>query len=90
MERTSFLSQEELVAVQELHKNAPYAITGVSQSVFNFARHYGGMTYKDCEYTYIPEHDELVRWDVLHKLMKMRRQRTKEQQQPSKQTELDF
>jgi hypothetical protein len=72
-ERTGYLTEAEIAAVQHLHKRAPYAICGVSHGMFSVARHYGGMTFNRCRYTYIPEHDECVRADVLRLVKKMRK-----------------
>jgi len=74
-ERTGYLTAEEVAAAQSLHKRAPYAITGISTSMFSVARHYGGMTFQGCGYTYMPEHDECVRDDVLQLATKMRRKK---------------
>lgn len=74
MERTGFLSAEEVAAAHTLHTKTPYAICGVSQGFFSVARHYGGMTYQGEHYTYFPEHDELVRDDVLKLATKMRKE----------------
>jgi hypothetical protein len=72
-ERTGFLSAAEVAAAQVLHKRAPYAITGISCGMFSIARHYGGMTYQGCGYTYIPEHDECIRNDVLKLVVSLRK-----------------
>jgi len=71
-ERTGYLTATEVEAAQALHQRAPYAVTGISSSIFSLARH-GGMTYEGCRYTYIPEHDECVRDDVLAMVRRMRR-----------------
>lgn len=72
-ETTGFMSAEELAAVQHLHTRAPYAITGISRGMFSVARHYGGMKFQGASYTYVPEHDECVRDDVLRSVLKMRK-----------------
>lgn len=77
----SFLTDDELNAVQHLHRRAPYAITGISQGFFSIARHYGGMKYQDCSYTYVSGADECVRDDVFKLVMKMRRKPRKVQEQ---------
>lgn len=89
-ERTSYLTSEEVqAAVQTLHQRAPYALCNVSNGFFSIARHYGGLVFKDCRYTYIPGHDECVRNDVLKMVAKMRKKaRTKEA--PAPQPEFDF
>ena len=78
MESTIYLTAAEVQAAQSLHKRAPYSITGISNSIFSLARHYGGMTYQGCYYTYMaPPHDECVRDDVLRVVTKMRKAATK-------------
>lgn len=77
----SFLTDDELTAVQHLHRRAPYAITGISQGFFSIARHYGGMRYQECHYTYMPGTDECVRDDVMKAVLKMRRKPRKAQEQ---------
>ena len=74
-ERTSFLTADEVQAAQTLHQRAPYALSNVSQGFFSIARHYGGLTFQDCHYTYIDGHDECVRDDVLKLVTKMRKSR---------------
>jgi len=76
-ERTSYLTAAEVLAAQVLHQRAPYALTSVSRGFFSIARHYGGMTFQGCSYTYMPEHDECVRDDVLRLVTKMRRLKRK-------------
>lgn len=73
MERTSYLTEVEVMAAQALHTRAPYAVCNVSSSIFSIARHYGGMTLQGCHYTYIDGHDECVRDDVLKLVKKMRK-----------------
>lgn len=68
-----YLTAEELQSVQHLHRRTPYAIAGVSRSIFSVARLYGGTSYNGCPYTYIAEHDELVRDDVLAFVRRQRR-----------------
>ena len=72
-ERTSYLTAEEVQAAQALHKRAPYALCSVSQGFFSIARHYGGLTFQGCHYTYMPGHEECVRDDVLMLVAKMRK-----------------
>lgn len=74
MERTGYLSAEEVAAANTLHRKTPYAICDVIQGFFSVARHYGGMTYQGEHYTYIPEHDELVRDDVMKLVTKIHKQ----------------
>ncbi len=73
----AYLSPAEVKAVQVLHKHAPYSIDGISQSMFSVARHYGGMTYQGCHYTYVQPHDECVRDDVLKLVARLRKLREK-------------
>lgn len=72
-ESTSYLTAEEVQAVQHLHKRTPYVIASVTRSYYSVARHYGSTTLNGCHYTYIKEHDELVRDDVLAIVKRMRR-----------------
>ena len=72
-ERTSYLTADEVQAAQKLHQRAPYALCNVSRGFFSIARHYGGLTYQGCHYTYIPGHDECVRDDVLRLVTKLRK-----------------
>jgi len=71
--RTSYLTADEVQAAQTLHKRAPFVLCDVSMGFFSIARHYGGMTYKGCHYTYMPLHDECVRDDVLRLVTRLRR-----------------
>lgn len=75
--RTSYLTAAEVRAAQVLHQRAPYALCNVSHGFFSIARHYGGLTYQDCSYTYMPGHDECVRDDVLRLVTKMRKLKPK-------------
>ena len=80
---TSYLTDSELAACQVLHTEAPYLIGNVSEGFFSVARHYGGMTFQDCRYVYIPATDELVREDVhrfVEKLRKPKKARTRGKQ----------
>lgn len=74
-ERTSYLTADELQAVQTLHKRAPYALRNVSMGFFGVAAYYGGCTVQGCHYTYMPGHDECVRDDVLLFVTKKRRKK---------------
>ena len=76
-DRTSYLTADEVRAAQVLHQRAPYALTNVSCSFFNVARHYGALTFQGCSYTYMPKHDECVRDDVLRLVMAMRKLKAK-------------
>jgi hypothetical protein len=78
MERTNYLTAEEVQAASEkLHKRAPYALCNVSHGFFSLARHYGGLWFQNCHYTYIPVADECVRDDVLKLVTKMRKRSKK-------------
>lgn len=72
-ESTGYLTAADVQAAQTLHKRAPYSITGISQSMFSIARHYGGMDFQGCRYVYVPEHDECVRADVMRLVQKRRK-----------------
>ena len=73
MERTSYLTEDEVEAVQVLHKRAPYALCKVSNGFFSISIHYGGLIFKGFRYTYINGHDECVRDDALKLVTKLRR-----------------
>ena len=73
MERTSYLTADELQAAQGLHQRAPYSLRQVSHGFFSIARHYGGLTFQGCSYTYMPGNDECVRDDVLRLVTKLRK-----------------
>ena len=72
-EHTSYLTADEVMAAQKLHKRAPYALCNVSRGFFSIARHYGGCTFQGCHYTYMQGHDECVRDDVLLLVTKLRK-----------------
>ena len=76
-EHTSYLTADEVRAAQVLHQRAPYALCNVSQGFFSIARHYGGLTFNDCRYTYMDGHDECVRDDVLKMVTKLRKLKAK-------------
>lgn len=73
----TYLTPAELLLAElhPLHQRTPYVIAGVSRSMFSIARHpeYGGCTYNGSSYTYMPEHDELIRDDVLKLVTKARK-----------------
>lgn len=89
---TCYLSPEELAALSrtELSRKAPFAITGVSMGVFSVARHYGGATYHGWGYKYFPEHDELVRHDVVKWAERRRRFAAKLEQAEREQEQVDI
>ena len=89
-ERTSYLTADEVNAVQKLHQRAPYALCNVSHSIFSLALHYGGCTVDGCHYTYMPGHDECVRDDVLKLVTKRRAKQRKAEQPANAQPELDL
>ena len=87
-ERTSYLTADEVRAAHTLHRRAPYAVCHVSNGFFSIARHYGGMTFQGCHYTYMPGHDECVRDDVLLLVMEMRQKHGREKEAPPSQSML--
>ena len=90
MERTSYLTAEEVQAAHTLHQLAPYALCNVSQGFFSTARHYGGLTLNSCHYTYMPGHDECVRDDVLRLVTKLRKKPASKKEAPAPQPMLDL
>ncbi len=76
-ERTGYLTEQEVAAIQTLHKKAPYAITGISHGIFSLARRSGGMTFEGCQYVYVEQFDECVRSDVHARVEKSRRKAAK-------------
>lgn len=89
-ERTSYLTAAEVQAAQTLHKRAPYALCSVSQGFFSIARHYGGLTFQGCHYTYMQGHDECVRDDVLRLVTKLRKKPVGKKETPTPQPMLDL
>lgn len=89
-ERTSYLTADEVQAAQTLHQRAPYALCNVSMSYFSIARHYGGLTFRGCHYTYMPGHDECVRDDVLRLVTKLRKKPASKKEAPAQQPMLDL
>ena len=75
MESTSYLTADDVLAAQALHQRAPYALCNVSHGFFSIARHYGGLSFQGCTYTYMPGHDECVRDDVLKLVTKLRKKK---------------
>ncbi len=90
MESTSYLTEDELCMAHTLHSRAPYILRGVSKGFFSLARHYGGLTFQGCHYTYIPPHDECVRDDVMKMVAKMRKKSASKNPAPEPQPMLDF
>lgn len=76
-ERTRFLSPDEVAAAQARPRDTPYAICDVMQTQFSIARYSGGCTYNGYRYAYMPEHDELIRDDVLKLVMSLRKLKAK-------------
>ena len=74
----SFLTADELEAIQSLHTRTPYLIQGVCHTQFSIARHYAGITY-----VYIPPTDELIRADVLRFIQRRRKAKTKKAVAPT-------
>lgn len=89
---TCYLTEEELSALNrtELSRKAPFAIQHVSMGVFSVARHYGGAVYKGWGYKYFPEHDELVRHDVVKWAERRRRFAAKLKQAEQVQEQADI
>lgn len=71
----TYLSPDELDAIQSLPRDTPYLIDGISNGMFSLARHYGGITFNGSDYKYFPEHDECVRADVVKYVAKLRKKR---------------
>lgn len=71
----TYLTPAELLLAElhPLHQRTPYVIAGVSNGMFSIARYSGGCTYNGCSYTYMPQHDELIRDDVLKLVTKQRK-----------------
>ena len=74
---SSYLSPDELPLIQRLPQDAPYAISGVSSTIFSLARHYGGIKFRGRVYEYMPATDELVREDVVRYVTKLRKLQAK-------------
>lgn len=89
---TCYLTPEELTALDrtELSRKAPFAITGVSRGIFSIARHTGGAVYKGWGYKYFPQHDELVRHDVVKWAERRRRFAAKLEQAEQDQKQVDI
>jgi hypothetical protein len=73
----SYLSPDELLLIQRLPQDAPYAINNVRCSIFSLALHYGGITFRGRGYEYMPATDELVREDVVRYVTKLRKLQAK-------------
>ena len=71
----TYLSGDELAAIQSLPRDTPYVIRGISRGMFSLARHYGGMTYQGKSYEYRAETDECVRRDVVKFVAKLRKEK---------------
>ena len=59
---TSYLSN---VGDCGLHRRTPYGMTNISMTQLSIAKYYGGCTFQNERYTYVPDTDELIRNDVL-------------------------
>ena len=76
MEHTRYLTaDEELAAAASLHTREPFCLYNITDGPLSLALYHGGMKFNGCSYTYIPEHDECVRDDVLRLALKMRKKR---------------
>jgi hypothetical protein len=64
-----------------MSKITPYVIAGVSRTQFSIARHFGVVIYNRKTYTYMPQHDELIRDDVLKWVTKRRKEASKPTEQ---------
>jgi len=60
-----------------LHRKTPFGITGVSNTQFSIARHFGGITFQGDIYVYNPVTDELIRGDVLKWASKQAKRKVK-------------
>jgi len=71
----SYLSDAEVDALQGsgLSRATPFAVRGVSDTMFSIARYYGGLKYNGQHYTYFADTDELIRDDVLVFVQKLRK-----------------
>jgi hypothetical protein len=71
----SYLTEAEIDDLQasDLSRGTPFAIQGVSNTQLSIARHYGCCTFQHQRYTYFPDSDELIRDDVLKRVMKRRK-----------------
>lgn len=85
----SYLTQDELEAIQTLDRSASYVIQGVSKGMLSIARHSKGITFRGFFYCYIPETDELVRGDVLDFVRKARKKKAKTQEPVNRQLEIE-
>lgn len=71
---TSITESEQLaLQLTDLITDTPFAICNISTGMFSVARHYGAMKFQGQCYTYIPQHDECIRNDVLKWLTKHRK-----------------
>ena len=71
---SSYITPQEIDALQDsgLSRDTPFLICQASKGMFSIARHYGGVKFNGWSYIYIPEHDELVRDDIVKWLKKLR------------------
>jgi hypothetical protein len=86
-EKTGYLTEQEVAAIQTLHRDVPYAIEGISRGMFSIARHSGGMTYQGFRYVYVPKHDECVRADVHMRVEKMRKKAAQAEKRKTKEAD---
>ena len=83
---TCYLSPEELTALNrtELSRKAPFSIPGVGMGDAVYA------VYKGWGYKYFPEHDELVRHDVVKWAERRRRFAARLEQAEQDQKQVDI
>lgn len=71
----SYLSEDDIEAIQHLHKKTPYLFRDVKDGQLSIGRHYGGITFQGEYYIYLLQTDELIRLDVF-KLVNSRKAET--------------
>lgn len=83
----SYLTPDELAYVDLLGTSrlTPFVIMNVSNTQFSIARHYGGITYQGAGYAHLPDHDELIRRDVLEMVQRYRKEIAKTKRDAEKQ-----
>lgn len=55
-------------------QSTAWLVRNASQTQLSIARHYGGLTWNDQHYTYMPATDELISDDALKAVQKLRKQ----------------
>lgn len=71
----SLVTDNELKALNEsdLDSSCPFLIRDVSKTQFSIARNYGSIKLNGFHYLYDPRTDELIRYDCLRFLQKIRK-----------------